>query len=349
MVNKNADNDRKIVITNIAVMSEDSILINGNYQHQPSKFHSKIKLNDIEAWVEGTNQKLNCKLHCRLDRCEMASDIIIEIFDAKKEDIIGKRLVCIIYRRDEKLTLKYNKKTEPIIFPFEEIKKDGYSKDKSVFISTFAVKVNTRIEEWIKYNLKLGFDGIVIFHHDPYNVDPNLHKITDKYKNVYIIDFKYTCCAGHWRNIQRVALTVGLSGLRRFTKWVSLIDVDEFIYINKYKNNNIKLFLNDYADIKNDIRMQSRIITNKQGKGFSDIKYNYLNHARYVGCMKYHKLLFKSENYKGVFYITTPHDSHYKLTLRTDEIIHYHLWANERYEYKPNMPRFDGLYNFLYN
>ena len=347
---KDKDNDRAVNVTNIAIINEGSILLNGQYRHQPSKHHKKIDLNDVQITIEGTNKSLKCKIYCRLDRCEMSSDFTIEIFNTKKEDIIGKRLICVIYHKSEKLTLKYDKITEPIIFPFEDIQKDGYNKDESVFIATFSVSTNNRIEEWIQYNLKLGFDGIVILHHDPWNIDKEMYKITDKYKNVYVIHFPYRCCGGHWRNVQRMGLTVGLSGLRKFTKWVSLIDVDEFIFIHKHKKNDIKLFLEEYSDFEKDIKIQSRLITNKENdKNFKDIDYNFLNYARYVGGKKYTKMIFNCKNYKGVFFIATPHDSRRHKMLPIDEIIHYHLWANARYKYTPELEKFDGLYNFLYN
>jgi len=87
------------------------------------------------------------------------------------------------------------------------------------------------IEEWINYNLKLGFDDIFIYQH-------NWRCNVDRY-NVHKIEFDGI-------NVQVEAYNHFIQNYYKKYDWVAFFDVDEFLVLKKH--NGIKSFLHDYKD-----------------------------------------------------------------------------------------------------
>lgn len=224
-------------------------------------------------------------------------------------------------------------------FPFEKI----FFPECFNIISTMCKDYNHRLEEWIQYNLKLGFDGIVIFNNYTNTNDETLAHLQQKYAaNMAVIDFPYTAPSGfHWNNIQGSSLCIGVEGMKQKCNYIALIDADEFIYIPSSNNNNIKEFLSRHVL---NLKIESKLITNK---GYSDAFDNdVLSTCRFVGTHKYKKSIIRT-NQVGDF-IHSPHGYDYRdLLLNEHEIIHYHVWENSRCPYNDSMPEFFGLQKFM--
>ena len=185
-------------------------------------------------------------------------------------------------------------------FPFENC---NLSLDSnSVIISTMCKDYSSRLEEWINYNLNLGFSGIVIFDNDenksneinePLEYRQNNGTISDickKYKNkVFHIKYNYQpMCKNHYDTIQRISLHIGVNAFRNKCSKIALIDADEFIHIpNKSNKSNIIDFLSNYKG--QTITMKSNILTNKLNDDI--INNNILDICIYVGENKYTKTI----------------------------------------------------------
>lgn len=87
------------------------------------------------------------------------------------------------------------------------------------------------IEEWIEYNLKLGFDHIFIYAND-WNF-----KTDNKKVSVFNISGPSSQCKAY--NDFKKNKSYGYS-------WAAFFDVDEFLVLNRHTN--IKDFLSDYED-----------------------------------------------------------------------------------------------------
>jgi hypothetical protein len=230
--------------------------------------------------------------------------------------------------------------------------------NKSAIISTMCKNYSHRLDEWIKYNLKLGFSGIIIFDNsknttnslneslDNCSSDLLMNDICNRYKDkVLLIDCPYTPFNNqHWNNIQRITLHIGVNQFRDKCKYIGLIDSDEFIYLPKFPKINIEDFLSKY---NNSITMQSNIITNKNSNDV--INNNILEIARYVGENKYTKTILNTKLIKENEFINTPHRHNTEIVLEKDDIIHYHCWINNRYKYNTNMKEINILYEFMNN
>ena len=101
-------------------------------------------------------------------------------------------------------------------------------------VCAIAFEEELYIDEWIKYNLALGFSHIYIYD----NSDTNILK-SKQSTNVTIIDFPGDKQMLTSRNIF-------LLQYKNKHKWVAHIDIDEFIVLKKH--NNIIDFLNEYDD-----------------------------------------------------------------------------------------------------
>ena len=139
-------------------------------------------------------------------------------------------------------------------FPFENC--DLQIDSTSAIISTLCKDYSHRLDEWIQYNLQLGFSGIVIFNNDG-NRENGLHESTEycvnnhtteeicnKYKGkVFVVDFPYSPIPTKvWTDIQRVTLTIGVNAFRNKCRNIALIDADEFIYFPNNRNMKIRRF-----------------------------------------------------------------------------------------------------------
>jgi hypothetical protein len=241
-----------------------------------------------------------------------------------------------------------------LIFPFENCDLDV--SPTSAIISTFCKDYSHRLDEWIQYNLKLGFSGIVIFNNDSNqsntineSIEHCIHRnsisdICNKYKTkVWMVDMPYSPFPGeHWNMIQRITLSIGVNAFRTKCSHIALIDADEFIHIpSSSENPNIEEFLKG----RETITMRSNILTNKNND--DQIDNNVLKLAKYVGEDKYTKTILCTNKIKEYEFIFNPHEHHTQTILDKNEIIHYHCWINNRYHYWDGMQEIDFLQNFI--
>lgn len=241
-------------------------------------------------------------------------------------------------------------------FPFESNKIHNLNPDKSSIISTMCKNYSHRLEEWIQYNLKLGFSGIIIFNNDENkrknineslencNTNKSMKQIVDKYKEkVLFIDFPYTPLSkNRWDTIQRLSFYIGIHGFKDKCKYISLIDADEFIYIPKNSKMNIEDFLNQYSKT---ICIKSNLLTNKNNDDYIDN--NVIQLAKYVGGNKFSKIILYTKDIEENEFIITPHKYKNQIMLSKNKIIHYHVWINNRLHYNSNMPYIDLLEIFF--
>ena len=247
------------------------------------------------------------------------------------------------------------KKHLNLLFPFENCNLTLDS--DSAIITTMCKDYSSRLDEWIEYNLNLGFSGIVIFDNDGNknnmtNEDKNpenlkylkktnntTRDICEKYKGkVFCVKFNYSAFKGrHYDEIQRIALNLSIHTFRNKCGKIALIDADEFIYIpNK---SNIIDFLSDYKG--QTLTIKSNILTNKANDDIIDN--NILDLCLYVGEDKYTKTIIDTSKIKPMEYIYTPHNHPTEIILEKDTIIHYHCWVNSRYKYNDKMPEIKSL------
>ena len=236
-------------------------------------------------------------------------------------------------------------------FPFENC--DLSLDSDSAIISTISKDYSSRLEEWIDYNLNLGFSGIVIFNNDM-NKENTINEKQDcsvhngstsdicqkkKYKGkVWEVKMNYSPIKGtHWNNIQRITLHIGVNAFRNKCSKIALIDADEFIYLPNHSN--ILDFLKKYKG--RTITMRSNILTNKANNDIIDN--NILDLCMYVGEDRYLKILIDTSFLMPMEFIIGPHHQTWSKLLDKDEIIHYHCWVNSRYEYNEEMPKIEFL------
>jgi hypothetical protein len=206
-----------------------------------------------------------------------------------------------------------------------------------------------RLEEWIKYNIKLGFSGIVIFDNETNednNGDPQEYcikrkttkEICENYKDkVFLVKFPYSPLKNnHWNTIQRMSLHIGVNCFKDKCRHIALIDADEFIYLPKEPSTSIETFLEKY---NNTVTIKSNILTNKNYNDIIDN--NVLKLAEYVGEDKYTKTILNTKQVKDFEFIFTPHNHYSEIKLEKNEIIHYHCWLNNRYSYNESMQKID--------
>lgn len=324
----------KVIIFNECCISNDKYLyIFGIF--------TKININKVDCF--------DCKnniVEIEYIKCSTRPDFCIKIL----ESILLDNLVTIIINDDIKFNnIKLN-------IPFKD-KLNFLNKSTSNIISTICKDYNNRLDEWIKYNLKLGFDAIIIFDNsgntrnkinESKGYIENMNIVTDKYKdNVLVIKCPYAPFENnHWNNIQRITLHIGATAFRNKVKFISFIDPDEFIYIPK--NNNIREFLKNYDQT---IQMSSNLLTNK--KNNDNINNNILSICKYIGPDKYTKIFLNTSkclNYNGgtndVIFVVSPHERQNQIKLNKDVIIHYHCWVNNRCIYNDSMPYINDLYKF---
>jgi hypothetical protein len=248
------------------------------------------------------------------------------------------------------LTFNYNSnivkiESIDIYYPFKYC--DLQLDSTSAIITTMCKHYAHRLDEWIQYNLKLGFSGIVIFNNDK-NIENGLteeenskvystKEICNKYKGkVFVVDFDYSPFKNtHWNKIQRISFCIGVNAFRTKCRNIALIDADEFIFIPSNPGMKIERFL----DNRGTITIKSNILTNKNNNDILDN--NILELAKYIGEDKYTKTILKTSEITENQFINGPHQHHTQTILNKEEIIHYHCWMNKRYEYNTDMKYID--------
>lgn len=241
-----------------------------------------------------------------------------------------------------------------LFFPFENC--DLSLGSNSSIISTMCKDYSSRLEEWIEYNLNLGFSGIVIFNNDENKnnqINESLEYLTNngstseickKYKGkVWEVKLDYRPLHRHeWNTIQRMTLHIGVNAFRNKCEKIALIDADEFIYTPKHSN--IIDFFSKYKG--QTITMKSNILTNKSNNDI--INNNILDICLYVGEDKYTKVIIDTSKLKELEFVNTPHRHKTDILLNKDEIIHYHCWVNSRQKYNENMSKIEFLKDMKY-
>ena len=245
--------------------------------------------------------------------------------------------------------------TLKLYYPFENCDLQ-LDKNLSSIISTFCKNYSHRLDEWIQYNLNLGFSGIVIFNNDdnksnPVNepldnciIESPISELCKKYKGkLWMINHPYSPLPGeHYDTIQRIALHIGVNAFRDKCRNIALIDADEFIYFPKNPSMKISAFLQNYDTT---ITMRSNILTNKNDNDI--INNNILEIANYIGEDKYTKTILNTNKIQENEFIVTPHEHHTQRILDKTEIIHYHTWINKRYNYNESMQYINLLDKFI--
>jgi hypothetical protein len=249
-------------------------------------------------------------------------------------------------------------RNEQLEYPFEDTLIDPLfilNKDTSAIISTMCKGYSHRLEEWIQYNLQLGFSGIVIFNNDGNTVTPlnepvencirttSMKDICDKYKGkVLLVDCPYPALEGeHWNCLQRATLSIGVNAFRERTKCIALIDADEFMYLPSSPGKRIEDFLGEYSTT---ITMGSNILTNKSNADI--INNNVLQLAKYVAQDAYTKTILYTSCITENEFILTPHRHSTEQKLDKGILIHYHCWINTRCTYLSSMPEIDYFKDF---
>lgn len=248
-----------------------------------------------------------------------------------------------------------------LLLPFDS-RFDFLNKESNICV-TICRHYGHRLKEWIKYNLEIGFDAIVIFDNNANSCEgineitinqPNATEelastIKDFKNNVIHINYPYSPFEGnHWSNIQRIFLHIASSALKDKCNFISFLDPDEFIF---FPQSDLKEFLSKYNQT---ICIHSKILTNK---GDNDvINNNVLDIARYSkahvnGC--YDKILFKTNShnfaYEGteeVIFQPNPHHHPHCVKVDFDSAFYYHTWLNERFAFNEDMEKVDDLFTF---
>jgi len=224
-----------LIFNTVCLYNNDKTIIYGQYSDDIN--YSRISINiDI-------NIKYNIIFY------NERRDFFIEIYD--KITYINK----ITFECNN--TKIINKNEIFLLFPFEKC--NLHLNSDSAIISTMCKNYSFRLDEWIEYNIKLGFSGIIIFDNDgnnSNNINESLDntdsecstkEICEKYKDkVLLVDFNYEPILGnHYDSIQRISLYIGVNAFRNKCKKIALIDADEFIYLPTV-NMKIESFLLNY-------------------------------------------------------------------------------------------------------
>lgn len=272
-----------------------------------------------------------------------------------------------------------------LLFPFDEMRLQLDAKNSAV-ISTMCKDYSFRLDEWIRFNLQLGFSGIVVFDNDmnhqttinekqgisqktAYHPDLlSTRQICERYKDkVHVISFPYSplkCedpCSdkwwdiGHWNVIQRITLTLGAHGLREKCKHIGFLDPDEFLYMTNNSSQSIEELLQKH----DSVRVQHFYLTNK---GYADFinnnvislcKYGYLPTESSNKVDSEHmegcKLLLATDQIDPYDFIVTPHKHPSAIEpIKVEELICFHCWVNERMCYKEDMEETNKLNEWFF-
>jgi hypothetical protein len=324
------------------------------------QFHTDIKI-----------LKVTSSPQCTLQRCNQRPDFFLH-FKGKLTEV--SEITFNVEFNDKHTEIRFY--TVELVFPFEEMALQ-LDFGTSAVISTMCKDYSFRLDEWLQFNLQLGFSGIVVFDNDA-NVQNVIHEkyrnentsyhppllstkqICEKYKErVHVINFPYSPFKskeppglnwrniGHWTVLQRITLTLGANGLRKKCKHIAFIDPDEFLYMSNDPFQSIEDFLQKY----NSVRVQFCYVTNKGDADFIDNNIVSLCKHGYIPTnevdahhMDGGKLLLSTDQITPYEFIVTPH-KHSSAIFPIDvrELICYHCWVNKRLWCRGDMEEFNGL------
>jgi hypothetical protein len=274
-----------------------------------------------------------------------------------KDDIVWENCEYVkTYRIKMKLNRGSDYKVDTVLdlkYPFEKCALN-LDKNHSAIISIICRNYYHRLDEWIDYNLRLGFSGIVIFNNDEnkrhslneggtHNVyTTDMKNLIEKYGDkLTVVNFPYTSIESCYDSIQRISLTIGAQAYKNKCRNIAFIDPDEFIHLSVNPTMKIEDFLQRY---QNTINMSSNLLTNRSNEDIIDN--NVLEIAKYVGPDKYKKIILYTPRYNREF-IMTPHNYPGETILSKDVIVHYHTWLNDRLVYDEDMIEFNGLQTLM--
>lgn len=153
-----------------------------------------------------------------------------------------------------------------------------------IALVTIARDEDNYIDEWVDYNLLIGFDDIFIYQNGGWKC--NLKK---KYPNVHLLDgdiFDLTK-VGQDNFYNHFKDTYG-----KEYDWVAFIDVDEFLNIvDESYDHNIKLFLNDYSD-KDSVSIYWKLFGTSDLKKVKDDDFSCIN--RFTKCQSHLNVITKT-------------------------------------------------------
>ena len=231
-------------------------------------------------------------------------------------------------------------------------------------IVTMIQNYNNRIIEWINYNFKLGFEKIVLFDNlSTDNLSETINKLNDS--RIIVIPFNYKTIHPHWNTLQRIVFSVGVNLLQKVSRYVALIDADEFIMIPNERQMNINTFLKSYNET---LHIQQVVINNlvfskediNIAKKIDNIDNNILDICRYTDYMQdsITKIILFT-NYKDDFewiIIKSPHTINLKIfthnyqnTLSPLLIYYGHFHYNRKILNKNRYKVIDDFYKFKYS
>ncbi len=88
---------------------------------------------------------------------------------------------------------------------------------------------NLYLDEWVTYYIRLGFDSIFILDNNEIGND-ELHKVTDKYPQVSVIDVRgRDALIRH--GLQQGCYQETYNQISKDFDWIGIFDIDEFLYI----------------------------------------------------------------------------------------------------------------------
>ena len=245
----------------LCIKNKNKILIYSQYARPRCKTDItkiKIKANDVII-----KTSIN---FCGYD------EFIIEI---EKDDINEK--ICILFENE----ILY----ENINLNILEI-----SGSFNTSIVTMIKNYENRIIEWINYNLKLGFEKIILF--DNLSSDNLIESVNNLNDNrIVIIPFHYQTIHPHWNTLQRIVFSIGTNLLQKHSRYIALIDADEFIMMPNQDKMNINTFLENYNET---LHIQQVIITNlifskkdkDTSKKLNNVNNNILDICKYTDFMQ---------------------------------------------------------------
>lgn len=102
------------------------------------------------------------------------------------------------------------------------------------------------IAEWIEYHKILGVDHFYLYNNNSDDFYKEVLKPYIKNKIVTLIEWP-TPKEGDWTNYQILAYNDCLKKFRLKTKWLAVIDIDEFIHLKLHEN--LHEFLKGYSDV----------------------------------------------------------------------------------------------------
>lgn len=114
--------------------------------------------------------------------------------------------------------------------------------NKTIALVAIAKNEEPYICEWLAYHKAIGFDHVFLYDNGN---KPNLQKLTKKFGD-FVTVRKIKKIKGETVSVQIRALQDALQNGVQDYKWVSTLDIDEFLALKKHRS--VKEFIQDYQD-----------------------------------------------------------------------------------------------------